>query len=650
MVWTIGKRISVGFSIVLILLGITTIMSYSKIGEIAHLSQLSTDGLQTKSFLVEKEMDHLVWLSKLSESIVNMKEITVQLDHHKCGFGKWLYKNLEAKTLPPRVLSVLKDIEPIHKNLHNTAVRIKEKFVIYDTAMDKNLDVIWMSHLSWINQMSKSIIGSTVFKGETNHLKCGFGKWYKTFKTDDPKLRTLIDRWVEPHHRLHQAGAKVAKLQRSGEHTAALSTYKNEVLKQFKIVQAEHKKTAKYLYGLSNSVTAATNIFQQESFTVAEKLREKLHHLSKTLDEVLISKVGNAVKDIAGTANFAKMFMLIFGAIAVVVGSFLAFFITRSIVKPMTQIGDSLDNISQNVGAASTELSDASQQLSSMSSEQASSVEETSSSLEEIEGMVQNNISHAQESVTLANKVKEIASDGNIVMEKLEGAMHDIADSNSKIGQLVQVIGDIGEKTKIMDEIVFQTKLLSFNASVEAERAGEHGRGFAVVAQEVGNLAQMSGKSAAEIAKIVNVSVKNAESIINENKERVEVGSALVQQMNESLKEIVDGSTTVSTGASGVLDASTDQGKGIKQINIAMVEIDKVTQETAATAEETASSSEELSAQVDSLRDIVSELTLLVIGNKSNPSTKRVLKRETASTKTIKPGKASSGSDGWDDL
>src|SRR5690606_36951178 len=118
----------------------------------------------------------------------------------------------------------------------------------------------------------------------------------------------------------------------------------------------------------------------------------------------------------------------------------------------------------------------------------------------------------------LANEVKQVSETANESMTKLEMSIKEILHSNEKIEQLVKVIGNIGEKTKVMDEIVFQTKLLSFNASVEAERAGEHGRGFAVVAQEVGNLAQMSGKSAQEIAEIVKSSIQEAEAITTENK------------------------------------------------------------------------------------------------------------------------------------
>jgi methyl-accepting chemotaxis protein len=178
----------------------------------------------------------------------------------------------------------------------------------------------------------------------------------------------------------------------------------------------------------------------------------------------------------------------------------------------------------------------------------------------------------------------------------------------------VRVIAAIGEKTKVMDEIVFQTKLLSFNASVEAERAGEHGRGFAVVAQEVGNLAQMSGKAAQEISHILSESIVKAETITTENKRKVEGGGQLVSETASALKEIQESAGAVTSGANQVLSASKEQASGIKQVNVAMTTLEKATQENSALAEEVASTSEEMASQCQGLDSIVSELTRLVHG------------------------------------
>ena len=185
-------------------------------------------------------------------------------------------------------------------------------------------------------------------------------------------------------------------------------------------------------------------------------------------------------------------------------------------------------------------------------SEQAS-VEQTSASIEEISSMTENNVVEARKMQDIANTMQE-------QMNELDQAMVQITESNKKIEQLTTIIQEIEEKTAIIDDIVFQTKLLSFNASVEAERAGEHGRGFAVVAQEVGNLAKMSGSAALEIANIVKDSTQKAAVISSENKKKVELG-------NDIVKETQKQAALISAGAAGLSNASNEQSIGIGEIS-----------------------------------------------------------------------------------
>jgi methyl-accepting chemotaxis protein len=332
------------------------------------------------------------------------------------------------------------------------------------------------------------------------------------------------------------------------------------------------------------------------------------------LAELGIKATVDLAHDAKSVSNSSVM-VLIFGLLlALLAATVAAVVIIRNITVPVRSATDKLTQSNTIITDIAQQLSAASQQLSAASSEQASFVEETSSSLEELAGMVENNVSNAQKAVELSGKVKEISEVGNNSMKHLEESMQEILRSNERIEQLVKLIENIAEKTQVMDEIVFQTKLLSFNASVEAERAGEHGRGFAVVAQEVGNLAQMSGKSAQEIAEIVRTSIKDAETITRENREKVQNGNRFVAETARILSEITVASRTVEEGSQQVLSASQDQAKGIKQINVAMTEIDKSTQQNASTSEETASSSEELASQVGAMAEIVADVTKLVEG------------------------------------
>ena len=206
--------------------------------------------------------------------------------------------------------------------------------------------------------------------------------------------------------------------------------------------------------------------------------------------------------------------------------------------------------------------------------------------------------------------------------------MDAINESNAKISEIVTVIADIGEKTKVINDIVFQTKLLSFNASVEAARAGEHGKGFAVVAEEVGNLAQMSGNAAHEISQMLGESIKKVETTVSETKlkietliwdgkSKVETGTHIAHQCGDVLDEITHNIISVTQMASEISTACREQAQGVHEITKAMNNLGQVTQNNASTSEESAESSKELSTQADTLHSMVQILMDTVNGAKA---------------------------------
>ncbi len=365
------------------------------------------------------------------------------------------------------------------------------------------------------------------------------------------------------------------------------------------------------------------NVDQQ----VKELLMIKMPPLAVKLTEETILMEGVVEQKNKSVISDSEAFVLsstrsliaISSIISLVFGLFGFFFATK-LAKSLTSVAKMIADSSRQVASASQQVSAASHQLSSASAEQASAVEETSASLEEISGMVENNVRSAENGVEIAESVRAVSEKSGESIKTLIAAMAEVLESNKRIENLVKVINEIGEKTEVIDEIVFQTKLLSFNASVEAERAGEHGRGFAVVAQEVGNLAQMSGKAALEISAIVKSSIKEAQEIASENKKKVEKGNEYVFETADALNEIKKDVDSVLTGSRQILSASKEQSTGIKQINTAIENISKATQETAATSEESASAGEELSGQAFSLDKLVSELNLIVTGKANNGS------------------------------
>lgn len=352
----------------------------------------------------------------------------------------------------------------------------------------------------------------------------------------------------------------------------------------------------------------AGNEWMEKFDPFAEKIQELLDTQEK-LVHAPIEQEFLSINELVSKATFDSLLMMGVGIFA---SFFILLFFNRSISGVLVSISRVLEVESGKMLDSSHELSQASERLSIGANQQASSIEETTSSVEEITGMVANNVKHADKSQDLSEEVKQVTIEANETMQKLIKSMDDILVSNDEIENLVKIIGEIGEKTAVIDEIVFQTKLLSFNASVEAERAGEHGRGFAVVAQEVGNLAKMSGDAALEISNIVKQSIDKSEKLTAENRKKVEVGNNLVSDTAKILMEIKKKVQIVSESVAQILEASKEQSLGINQINISMSLLDKSTQENASLADQTSVSSKNIFNQSKELQWVVKELNILL--------------------------------------
>nr|WP_315391724.1 methyl-accepting chemotaxis protein [uncultured Duganella sp.] len=241
------------------------------------------------------------------------------------------------------------------------------------------------------------------------------------------------------------------------------------------------------------------------------------------------------------------------------------------------------------MATASTEIAAGNQDLSSRTEEQASSLEETASSMEELTSTVKFNAENAREANALAISASQIASRGGAVVGEVVSTMGSINDSSRKIVEIISVI----------DGIAFQTNILALNAAVEAARAGEQGRGFAVVASEVRNLAQRSASAA-----------KDIKSLIDDSVQKVSLGSDLVDKAGQTMGEIVTSINRVTQIMTQISHASEEQSIGIAQVNDAITQMDQVTQQNAALVEQAAAAAESMQEQSAKLADVVSVFKL----------------------------------------
>ena len=265
--------------------------------------------------------------------------------------------------------------------------------------------------------------------------------------------------------------------------------------------------------------------------------------------------------------------------------------VATSVIKPISLIIRELTRGADNLLDASGQVSASSHELADGAARQAASLEETSSALEEVSSMSKQNA----ENVTQTSRMAEDARSSAEVAQTRMVRMTDAIDSIKKSADQTAII------MKTIDEIAFQTNLLALNAAVEAARAGEAGAGFAVAADEVRSLALRSAEAAKQTAQLIEESQKNAGN-----------GVVAAAEVKEILGRIVEGVKQVSSLAREITVASDEQVLGVSQINLAVSDVDQVTQASAAIAEEAASASEELSGQAKELNGLVQALAEIV--------------------------------------
>ncbi len=243
----------------------------------------------------------------------------------------------------------------------------------------------------------------------------------------------------------------------------------------------------------------------------------------------------------------------------------------KNMVEKLSQIITDVRSAADNLSSASEEVSATAQSLSQASSEQAASVEETSASVEQMSASINQNTENAKVTDGMATKSSTEAVEGGEAVKETVVAMKSIA-----------------EKIGIIDDIAYQTNLLALNAAIEAARAGEHGKGFAVVAAEVRKLAERSQVAAQEIGEVAKGSVGLAEK-----------AGKLLDEMVPSIKKTSDLVQEITA-------ASEEQSSGVAQINTAMNQLNQITQQNASSSEELAATAEEMSSQAEQLQQTMS--------------------------------------------
>ena len=371
-----------------------------------------------------------------------------------------------------------------------------------------------------------------------------------------------------------------------------------------------------------NDFRANIHAVEEAANELIEDRFEKLHITeNKLLKEAILAK-----KELIGLSI----------AILVIIGLINVF--AHKLITKINETIDNLKKLSQDFLMTSDIIDQSSGTLNNLATSQASAIQETASSVNEITAMVTKNTENAVNSKAKSEENATAANQGKETVYNVIKAMNSLSDStktmttrfqktSEELQDVVNIINQIGEKAKVINDIVFQTKLLSFNASVEAARAGEHGKGFAVVAEEVGNLATMSGTSAEEISSILDESVKmvtdlatrnqsEIENLVDSNNQKVQHGISTAKECEVALNTIIRNIENINSSIAEIAQASEEQDTGVKEISVAVNEFNSSNQQAVSMANETKNHAASIKINADKVFAMTVDLEAEIQGSK----------------------------------
>jgi len=610
----LGGKFAAGFGLVLALLAGVGTWAIVGIGGIVHDAEEVIGGNQLRGDFTQRVVDHLVWAENVAAYLTDetVTELAVQLDPTQCAFGKWYYGEgrKEAERLVPQIAPLLAEVEAPHRELHESAARIRESFVEVDPDLGAFLREKKTDHVEWMNAVLRVFADPAATRAavQEDSALCDLGRWLGSPElaqamNREPELRAHVQPILEPHRALHQSVTRINALLAQGQRAQAGAYFAETSTTHARATLAAMDELIAWHDGRMARRQQALGIYAQQTKPSLHKVQELL---GKTQDTVRANIMTD--EQMLHAADATRRAVVILMAVAFPLGAVLAFVIARGIVGPVTKgmamagafargdltadvdvnsrdeigrlaqsmrdMGQKLRGIvaevqaaTDNVSSGSQELSGSSETLSQGATEQAASVEEVSSSMEQMTANIRQNAENARQTGKMAAQAAE-----------------DTARGGQAVSQTVHAMKEIATKITIIEEIARQTNLLALNAAIEAARAGEHGKGFAVVAAEVRKLAERSGAAAAEISDLSSGSVRVAE------------------EAGQMLERIVPDIRRTADLVQEIAAACAEQDAGADQINKAIQQLDQVIQQNASASEEMASTSEELSSQAEQLR------------------------------------------------
>ena len=493
------------------------------------------------------EAAHYKWSQNLSNALYAGTEFTGSTDPTGCVLGKWLYG--EAGTEDPKVLELRSKLEPLHKELHESATYVLDLHktdargaqTYYQETIGANLTTL-LGYLDQVVEQGTALRDSTQETMDSTTVMM-------QITTGICLLLALVCLISLIYYVFTRAIDPIVEISRSSS------------------VLGEGRLDLELAYSSQNELGQLADILRVSMATIGGYVSD----INRIMGEL-----ANGNFDVSTSSDYIGDFKTIQASVDN---------LTNMLSRAMGSINASEMKISGNA----EQLSSSAQSLAQGATEQASSVQELYATLDGISRSAQNNVETAAGAQERAQLTGEQVAESERKMEQMVSAMQDVSSSSEQIGQIITTI----------QNIAFQTNILALNAAVEAARAGEAGKGFAVVADEVRRLAAQSDEAAAATTKLIDNCVSAASR-----------GSGIVDEVSAALRETMELVSRSNEDIGVIADAVREESESIAQVTEGIGQISAVVQTNSASSEESAAVSAELFAQANNLREQTSRFRL----------------------------------------
>ncbi|MCB2230993.1 CZB domain-containing protein [bacterium] len=341
----VGKKLSIGFGLILVVFALAAILNYSNLGDIEEASGELEQAIEHELLMLAKVTDHVDWAKNLQALFADdrVTSVTVQTDDHKCGLGTWMYgeEATELAAKDPEFARLMKDLEVSHKRLHQSAIKIDEEYVAFDMEIRSMLIDRWIDHLNWVEKLAHSIVSRSTFEGIRDPHQCAFGKWYDGYAADNPEFAALLKKWEHPHAALHETADRIYQAEKRGDYQTAQTIFSKETSVIIEELRSAYAGTMAWVNGVVDHQHKAQEIYATETEQALGGARAALTNLVSHFGAKAEASKAETESTIAGSVRSLAIFTLI----GVIIGVLGAWLITRGISGPVSRMSYVADKI-----------------------------------------------------------------------------------------------------------------------------------------------------------------------------------------------------------------------------------------------------------------------------------------------------------------